>query len=239
MWVLRAIVVLLLLWPRPAAAQGGTDFIQVNVVDVDGNPLNVGEIGCSLTEDPAPRGYDFDPRCTNCASAQCYSYGEEWAWKGAYFIHGEDGAQFTYEAEPYSGVYGLWPNSLSPWDERHNFVLWGGGWEGVHVVTFTVSTPPPAPMTPTPIPTLTPMAVRGPSSVNFVEGFDEGFTESFGLLSGYGIIPDFGASYNDWLFAARKWIQVINQGNLLYVMGGILMAVLVLRWAVDRLKNPR
>jgi hypothetical protein len=138
-------------------------------------------------------------------------------------------------------------------------------WEGTHYITYTVTSPTPTPsptptatatptatLTPTPSPTptagidvtpiatLTPLAYPGePTSVGLTEGFGAGFAETYGALSGHGIIPDVAVDAQTWLFTTRKWIAFLNQGNLLYVLAGFLMAGMVLNWALDRVKNPR
>jgi len=42
-----------------------------------------------------------------------------------------------------------------------------------------------------------------------------------------------------WLNIGTDLIELVNAGNLLYIMGGILLATLVLSWAINKVKNPQ
>lgn len=42
-----------------------------------------------------------------------------------------------------------------------------------------------------------------------------------------------------WLDFATETVQLVNTGNLLYIVSGILVATMVLGWAIDKVKNPK
>jgi len=65
-------------------------------------------------------------------------------------------------------------------------------------------------------------------------------TVTFGIQSDGGIpMPDFYNTYQTWLDHARSTVDLVNQGNFLFIFGGMGMAGLVLAWAIDQVKNPR
>ncbi len=58
-----------------------------------------------------------------------------------------------------------------------------------------------------------------------------------GLRMG-GDLNDPGSPINVWLGYAMDVVNLVNQGNLLYIVGGIMSAALVLKWAIDQVRNP-
>jgi hypothetical protein len=57
-----------------------------------------------------------------------------------------------------------------------------------------------------------------------------------------GVLPDFSGGFSDpggWLYWAQVTINSVNRGNLLFVMGGIILASLLIAWIIDQVKNPR
>jgi hypothetical protein len=52
-------------------------------------------------------------------------------------------------------------------------------------------------------------------------------------------MPNFAATYPIWLEHARTTIALVDAGNVLWVIGGVGMAGLVLGWAIDQVKNPK
>lgn len=241
---------LLVFWPAGAVLADGDvlpHHVDIIVVGTDGLPYPVDEIGCAWSADPVPTDYEAATLCTECSSGTCIFMGPLTPAQGAYIVKGWSGEPYAPSTQaPTSALYGqVLYNEL--W---HYFGMWytnaggeGNDWEGTHVITYTVQAAYPATPTPTPIPTLTPFPTpTAPSPLSVEElsdGFGMGFTQTYGTLTGYDVIPDFGLDHTQWLFYARKWVQFINSGNLLWVMGGVLLAVTVLVWALDQLKNPR
>jgi len=59
-------------------------------------------------------------------------------------------------------------------------------------------------------------------------------------------VPSFGGSLNDpdspinmWIGYAEDIIDLINRGNLLYIIGAIMGAGVVLAWAIQQVRNPK
>lgn len=227
-WIIAGVLVVALLLVAPVAAQSGDSPITLAVVDGNGDPVTVSRLGCAYSDGP---GYPFeawpgDVGCTDCSVHVC-TFDADRLGMGGYV----QTQLLNYTQTVPTGAWQVVQGSQTA-------VLWGDApWEVTRTITFVLD------LAPTPIPTLTPLPTPSqPSSVTLEElseGFGEGFLDSYGTLSSEGIIPDFGLDHEQWLFAGRKWLQFLNQGNLLYVMGGVLLAILVLRWAIDRLKNPR
>jgi len=81
-------------------------------------------------------------------------------------------------------------------------------------------------------PTPTPWIMHPPE----VEDSGAGFQSQTPLG---GILPDFGGGVDTWLGIGEDTVNLVNRGNLLYIMGGISVAGMVLAWAISEIKNPR
>jgi hypothetical protein len=89
--------------------------------------------------------------------------------------------------------------------------------------------------TPTPIPLPTPpptpdieVHIQGASVADILP------PNSFG-----GSLNDQASAINTWLGYAEDTVDLVNQGNLLYIVGAILSAGMILGWAINTLKNPK
>lgn len=215
-----------ILLARPVAAQSGDSPVVLAVIDGAGSPQTIAELGCAYSDGP---GFPFEQYqeegCFSCSVYTC-TFDTSRPGMGGY----ASTALLNYTMTVPSGAWQLTQGSKTG-------VLWGDSpWYETRYITFVLSEPTPIP-TLTPIPTATAPAAVGVEGLS--SGFGMTFTEVYGTLSDNGMIPDFAVDQAQWLFYGRKWLQFMNQGNLLYVMGGVLMAVLVLKWAIDRVKNPR
>ena len=54
-----------------------------------------------------------------------------------------------------------------------------------------------------------------------------------------GSLNDQASAINTWLGYAEDTVNLVNQGNLLYIVGAILSAGMILGWAINTLKNPK
>jgi hypothetical protein len=57
-----------------------------------------------------------------------------------------------------------------------------------------------------------------------------------------GILPDFSSGFSSpggWLWWAQTTINSFNRGNLLFVIGGIILAAVMIGWIIDQVKNPK
>lgn len=213
--------------------------VHARVVNLDGDPVYVTQMGCDWSDYPAPTEYGSISMCTDCAETLCVfeSMNEV---EGAYIVAGPGQPFHSLDQEPDSAVWGQYLVN----GNMHTFGMWytneGGpdnDWNAIHEITFTINLTTTAP---TPTPTVTPIPTMAPpSAVDLSEGFDAGFDDTYGTLSGEGVLPPFSFDESQWLFYARKIINIVNQGNLLYVIGGILLAILVLGWMIEQVKNPR
>jgi len=79
-------------------------------------------------------------------------------------------------------------------------------------------------------PTPTPWIMHPPD----VEQQGAGFQSPLGAA-----LPDFGGGVDTWLGIGEDIVNLVNRGNLLYIMGGISVAGMVLAWAISEIKNPR
>jgi len=243
--VLLAIIIVLLL---PASVVFADDLtphrVHVKVVNLDNDPVYVAKMGCDWSDYPPPTGYGSIEMCTNCTELLCVLDPDEMQEvEGAYVVAGPGQTLQSMAQDPPSAVYGQYQVG----DDMHAFGMWytnvaapDNDWETIYEITFTVNahttTPTPGP-TPTPIPTMTPPA---PASVEMLsEGFGAGFEETYGVLSANGIPGNWSYNVDQWLFFARKTVQFVNAGNLLYVVVAVGLAVLILGWAFDQVKNPR
>lgn len=89
--------------------------------------------------------------------------------------------------------------------------------------------------TPTPIPLPTPPPT--PDIEVHIQGASIGDIlppNSFG-----GDLNDQASAINTWLGYAEDTVDLVNQGNLLYIVGAILSAGMILGWAINTLKNPK
>lgn len=67
-----------------------------------------------------------------------------------------------------------------------------------------------------------------------------------GVLGGSGFLGiDMGGPLNDpaspinqWLGIAEDFVDIINAGNILYIIGAVAGAGAVLSWAINKVKNP-
>ncbi len=244
----RALCVTFLLCLIPAVVAAGDvspHRAHIHVVGTDNAPYPVAEIGCAWSDDPAPTDYGSAWLCTDCYEALCTFTGDMTDFQGAYIVTGwgtgKPYAEISWD--PPSIYYG----QLLVGDDWHLFGMWatnagapGNDWEAIHEITYTIQAisgiPTPVP-TPTPIATLTPPE---PASIEMLsEGFGAGFEQTYGTLTASGAFPNFGIDHTQWLFYARKWVQFINSGNLLWVICAISLAGLVLGWAIDKIRNPR
>lgn len=236
--------------PSPVAQ----DVVQVYVVNMDGSPALAESLGCAWGPLPiaAPDENDFwEVRCYNCHNITCSWDESAHQVEGAYIVDaeivpsvmmshlGDSDATYTDSGATYGDVviggevrwYAVWPT-------------YPIGWNGeTHIVTFTVDsqTVIPTPVMPTPIPTLAPYpTMTPPSTPDIAAGFSgDGFATHRREMSGAGLLPNFAGTIDQWLFYARKTVQIINAGNLLYVVGAILLAGIVVGWVIDQVKNPR
>jgi len=213
--------------------------VHVKITGTDYYPLTVAEIGCAWSDDPVPTGYESEPECYNCSQALCsFDPDDMHAAEGAYIVSTD---YLSMTLTPSSVLVG----QVYPGGEQQIFGMWytdvaaeGNGWEDIYSMIVTVDGE--GAVTPTPQPTLTPFPTPTPvPTPDISEGFSETFGDTYGTLSGSGALPSFGIDVETWLFYARKIIATINRGNLLYVVGGVLMAALVLGWAISQIKNPR
>jgi hypothetical protein len=53
-----------------------------------------------------------------------------------------------------------------------------------------------------------------------------------------GSLSDPGAPINIWLGHAEDFVDIINTGNILYIIGAVAGAGAVLSWAINKVKNP-
>lgn len=93
--------------------------------------------------------------------------------------------------------------------------------------------------TPTTMPTLTPIATLTP--ITFTGVFTVPQYEHTGP-SMSSVLPDFYSGFSapgGWLWWAQTTINSVNRGNLLFVIGGILLAAVIIGWVIDQVKNPR
>jgi len=234
-----SLALLLVLWPVAVFAADVTPHrVHIKVAGTDGYPVAVAEIGCAWSDYPAPTNYESVVSCYDCYEALCvFPEDDMHAVEGGYIVSADF---MSLNMIPPSAVWG----QMYPGGEQQTFGMWYTNeaaedfdWEDIHAVIFTVND---TAATPTPVPTLTPFPTPTvPATPDLSEGFGAGFDDTFGTLSGSGALPPFSLDVNVWLFYGRKVIQMINRGNLLFVMGGILMAGLVLGWAIDQVKNPR
>jgi hypothetical protein len=89
--------------------------------------------------------------------------------------------------------------------------------------------------TPTPIPLMTPPPT--PDIEVQMSGASVGQilpAQSFG-----GSLNDPNSPINQWLAYAEDTVDMVNRGNLLYIMAAILSAGMILGWAINTLKNPK
>ncbi len=230
-WFIICGLAVWLLLAGPVGAQSGDSPLSLAVIDGEGAPVNVAALGCAYSDGP---GYAFEQYgglgCTSCSVYTC-TFEIDRPGMGGYV----QSSQFGYTSTVPGGTWQIVQGNQTG-------VLWGDApWTSTRYITFhlTLATPTPIP-TLTPFPTPTPPIASGTTITELSSGFNVvTFTQYYGVLSSEGIVPDFGLDHEQWLFAGRKWIQFLNQGNLLYVMGGVLLASLVLKWAIDRIKNPR
>lgn len=106
--------------------------------------------------------------------------------------------------------------------------------------TTTTATPTLVPIvTPTPLPLL-PTPTYPVLALTDTNPITSGFM-IFGETSPEETLPmpNLGASYNAWLGEATTVIDLVNSDNALWVMSGITMALLVLAWAIEQVKNPK
>lgn len=229
--------------PTPTPTPIPQDVVEVYVVNRDGLPALAGTLGCVSGDTPIDpdEDYTWAVECSNCQHVTCsWNRGTEISI-GAYAVD-TNAVEFVALSPDESSDYG----NVEILGETR---LWGMWYDipviTAHVITFTVDTEEVylTPELPTPIPTLTPRPTpTPPGTPDIGEGWDE-YGGSFSLhrreMSGSGILPDFGGTISQWLFYARKTVEMINAGNLLYVVGGILLASLVVSWVIDQVKNPR
>jgi hypothetical protein len=74
-------------------------------------------------------------------------------------------------------------------------------------------------------------------------------TDTMGAMGATGPsipMPEFGGDLGDpnspinrWLGHATSTINSVNRGNLLYIVGGVASAGMILTWAIQRVKNPK
>lgn len=84
-------------------------------------------------------------------------------------------------------------------------------------------------------PTPTPWIMHPPSQTFEVPGESQ-------IMGGGGSglpLPNFYASVETWLGIGKDTVDLINSGNLLYVLAAISVAGMVLSWAINQIKNPR
>lgn len=93
--------------------------------------------------------------------------------------------------------------------------------------------------TPTTLPTLTPILTLTPFSYTASVAVQQ-FQHQGPSLT--GVLPDFSAGFSQpggWLWWAQTTINSFNRGNLLFVICGIILAVVVIGYIIDQVKNPR
>lgn len=253
-----AILALLLsLAGSPVLAQTptpGFDTVYITVLNSSGQLSVADEIGCAWSPlSFIGDGYSYVPQCTNCSQAVCTFSHSEHTVMGGYFVSEDfdgfgalnaDNYEVSHSEDALSGNL----EDLNAGDPDHYYTLWGTSteWTEPHYLTVTVSSLVVVYSTPTPVPTLTPIpkitsvpTLGPPPTVDVSAGMSSTFTLVHREMSGAGILPDFGATIGQWLFWAQKTVDIVNQGNLLFVVGGILLATLVIGWVIDRVKNPR
>ncbi len=54
-----------------------------------------------------------------------------------------------------------------------------------------------------------------------------------------GDVNNPNAPVNEYLDRAEDVISLVNRGNLLYIVGGVLVAAMLLSWAIEQVKNPK
>jgi len=89
-----------------------------------------------------------------------------------------------------------------------------------------------------PFPTPTPWLIPTPTAP--ISGYaGQGSNPAFLALDLGGDPTDPGSPAGQWLGYGQDTVSLINGGNLLYIVGGILTASMVLAWAIDQVKSPR
>lgn len=85
------------------------------------------------------------------------------------------------------------------------------------------------------LPTPTPWIMHPPSQTFEIPGESQ-------IMGGGGEglpLPNFYASVETWLGIGKDTVNLVNSGNLLYVLAAISVAGMVLSWAINQIKNPR
>jgi hypothetical protein len=167
------------------------------------------------------RNVDFHVDCEEIETVTCSATGPAWSWG--------NGQRLGTCGEEEGGFYTRYPLSntltLLNREDVTNTVeialycrvyLGGASWE-------------PIPPTPTlaPFPQL-------PTATGTITD----------PLSGAGIGDPFlgitfAQDYDQWLGYGQETINLINGGNVLFIVGAVGMAGLVLAWGIDQVKNPR
>jgi len=89
-----------------------------------------------------------------------------------------------------------------------------------------------------PLPTPTPWLIPTPTPPE--GGYQgQGANPSFLAIDLGGDPTDPASPSGQWLGYGKDTVSLINGGNLLYIVGGILSAGMVLSWAIDQVKNPK
>jgi ribonucleotide reductase alpha subunit len=92
-----------------------------------------------------------------------------------------------------------------------------------------------------PYPTPTPIPLMTPPPTPEIEFTSQGVNASQ-LLPAWtfgGSLNDQASAINTWLGYAEDTVDLVNQGNLLYITGAIMSAGMILVWAINTLKNPK
>lgn len=87
-------------------------------------------------------------------------------------------------------------------------------------------------------PTATPILVT-PQPIPDFSGQSSGDSNPIPMPSFGGDLSDPNSPVNLWLGYAQDTIDMVNHGNLLYIIGAIAGAGAVMVWAIQQVKNPR
>lgn len=84
------------------------------------------------------------------------------------------------------------------------------------------------------LPTPTPWVMHPPSQTYQIPGEN-------GIMGGGASLPlpNFYSGVDQWLGVGKDTVDLVNGGNLLYVIAGIGLAGMVLGWAIEQIKNPK